>query len=358
MGIKNLNTIIKRYAPNSFGKVISLSEYLGKRVAVDASVYMYKYKSVYGTRWISAFYNFIRALDGINCVFVFDSKTCIDEKVAERAKRSDQKKQLRERVELVEAALTEYRETGKVTDILRGFVPTNTNYTRLISSSPSSSREYSTFSVEKAEEYISRSKNHLLPIYPDDFETVKQICRATGIATLDATMEAEKLCAMLCLENKVDAVMTEDTDALAYCARVNVSNGARSEASGAFGATTGPIILCKVNLGKCTEIRIQQVLSELAMSREKFIDMCILCGTDYSPSVQGIGPMRAYKFITTYNTIEAIENSLKYNVASINYKRLREIFSQEPSGIESIVYPSKNEPSLQMLLAQNNIFKR
>jgi hypothetical protein len=344
MGVKNLNTIIKRYAPNSFGRVVSLSEYLGKRVAVDASVYMYKYKSIYGTRWISAFYNFIKALEGIQCVFVFDSKTCIDEKVAERAKRSDQKRQLRERVELVEAALAEYRVTGKVADILKGFVPSNTNYTRLISGN--SSREYSTFSVERAEDYISRSKNHLLPIYSDDFETVKQICRAMGISTLDATMEAEKLCAMLCLEKKVDAIMTEDTDALAYCA----VPPEESEVS--------PRILCKVNLGKCTEIRIQEVLHELGMSREKFIDMCILCGTDYSPSIQGIGPVRAHKFITTYHSIEAIEASLKYNVASINYKRLREIFSREPSGVECLLHPPRDDPALQVLLAQNNIFKK
>lgn len=352
MGIKNLNSIIKRYAPTAFGRVIPLTDYAGQRVAVDASVYMYKYKSIYGTRWIAAFYNFIRALDGIKCVFVFDSKTCIEEKVAERAKRSDQKRQLRERVEQIEAAIEEYKATGQVAEVLRGFVPTNANYSRLLDASrpcerslltAGGAREYSTFSLDKAEDYVARSRNHLLPIYADDFDTVKEICRAAGIATLDATMEAEKLCAMLCLEGKVDAIMTEDTDALAYCAPTSPERPTR--------------VLCKVNLGRCAEIRMQEVLDELGMSRHKFVDMCILCGTDYAPSIQGIGPMRAHKFITAYHTIEAME-ALKYNVESINYRRLREIFAPEPSGIESIVYPARDEAALSVLLAQNNIGKR
>lgn len=334
MGIKNLNAIIKRYAPQSLGRSVLISEYIGRRVAVDASVYMYKYKSIYGARWIPAFYNFINGLTGIHCVFVFDNKDCIEEKVAERAKRSNQKRQLRARVEQVEAALAEYRKTGTVSEILRTFVPTNSSYARLLSTN---SRSYSTFSLEKAEDYISRSQNHLLPIYSEDFETVKQICRASGIATLDAQMEAEKLCAMLCLEDKVDAIMTEDTDAYVYCT---------------------PKILCKLASGRCIEVRMPDVLAELQMSPQTFVDMCILCGTDYAPPVPGIGPMRAYKFITTHGTIEAIDESGKCNFAELNYRRVREIFAREASGVDTIVYPERNDDALAAILGAHNICRR
>jgi 5'-3' exonuclease len=32
--------------------------------------------------------------------------------------------------------------------------------------------------------------------------------------------------------------------------------------------------------------------------------MCILCGCDYASKIEGIGPVKAYKFIKEYSTIE------------------------------------------------------
>jgi 5'-3' exonuclease len=333
MGVKNLNTIIKRYAPQSLSHTAPISAYAGQRIAVDASVYMYKYKSIYGRKWISAFYNFIAMLRDMRCVFVFDRKECIDEKSDERLRRSNQKRQLRERVEQVEAALATYRQSGAVAPVLMSFVATNANQVRLLSGA----RAMSTFSVEKAEEYIMRSQNHLLPIYREDFETVKSLCVASGIATLDAHMEAEKLCAMLCLEHKVDAIMTEDSDAYVYGT---------------------PRILCKVGMGRCTEVCIAQMLAELNMTEKTFVDMCIRCGTDYAPSISGIGPMRAYKSIMTYGSIEAVAASGKYDLSKLNYKRVREIFAHEPSGIDTLVYPESNPTELQRLISVHNIFAR
>ena len=42
MGIKNLNTLILQYGGNSVNKK-HLSEYNGKKIAIDANVYVYKY---------------------------------------------------------------------------------------------------------------------------------------------------------------------------------------------------------------------------------------------------------------------------------------------------------------------------
>jgi len=332
MGIKNLNSILKRYAPHALTKQVALSDYAGKTVAVDASVYMYKYKSVYGRQWISVFYNFLKSMSDIRCVFVFDSKTCIHEKVAERARRSNQKKALRTKVDEIRAALEAYKQTGAVSQVLRSFTPTNTNFARLISTSARG--DVSAISVEKIEEYIAKSDNHLLPIYQQDFDTIKQMCNSMGFATITATIEAEKLCALLCHEKKVDAIMTEDSDALVYIT---------------------PKILHKVSAGQCTELAVPDVLAALEMTPSQFVDMCILCGTDYAPSVPGIGPMKAHKFIKTHGSIDEIARNLKYSFEALNHARIREIFALEPSGIETIEFPQPDPVELTRILFENNV---
>jgi flap endonuclease-1 len=41
----------------------------------------------------------------------------------------------------------------------------------------------------------------------------------------------------------------------------------------------------------------------LGLSEEEFIDMCILCGCDYASKIEGIGPVKAYKFIKDYKNL-------------------------------------------------------
>jgi flap endonuclease-1 len=43
-----------------------------------------------------------------------------------------------------------------------------------------------------------------------------------------------------------------------------------------------------------------------------FLDFCILCGTDASPRIPGIGPKRAFKLISEHGSIEAILAINKY----------------------------------------------
>ena len=89
------------------------------------------------------------------------------------------------------------------------------------------------------------------------------------------------------LHGKVDGVCTEDTDCLV------------------FGATT---MIRDLNNKKqpLTEITRETMMNQLGLTNEQFIDMCILCGCDYSAKIEGIGPVKAYKFIKEFNTIENI----------------------------------------------------
>jgi flap endonuclease-1 len=57
------------------------------------------------------------------------------------------------------------------------------------------------------------------------------------------------------------------------------------------------------------EIELEKVLSGFQLNMNEFIELCILCGCDYTNSIKGIGPHKALKLIQEYKNIET---SLKH----------------------------------------------
>ena len=94
MGIKNLNKFLHQKCPEVF-ETVHISQYAFKKVAIDISLYMHKFKAIAGERWLSAFMNLITSLrrNNIHAVFVFDGKSPI-EKNEERAKRRKEREKL------------------------------------------------------------------------------------------------------------------------------------------------------------------------------------------------------------------------------------------------------------------------
>jgi len=51
------------------------------------------------------------------------------------------------------------------------------------------------------------------------------------------------------------------------------------------------------------------------------VDLCILCGCDYTEKIEGIGPITAYKLIKEFKCIEnVIEHVKKENQTKQKYK--------------------------------------
>jgi len=42
------------------------------------------------------------------------------------------------------------------------------------------------------------------------------------------------------------------------------------------------------------------------MTYEEFVDLCILCGCDYTEWLEGVGPVTAFKLIKEHKTIEKV----------------------------------------------------
>ena len=54
------------------------------------------------------------------------------------------------------------------------------------------------------------------------------------------------------------------------------------------------------------EVNLAAALDGLKLSMPQFIDLCILCGCDYTDSIKGIGPITALKLIQEHGNIEGV----------------------------------------------------
>ena len=121
---------------------------------------------------------------------------------------------------------------------------------------------------------------------------------------------------MLCKNNYIDGCISEDTDILA--------NG-------------GHLFLRNFNADKNTvdEYCLEGILSNLNVTHEQFVDMCILCGCDYTSKINGMGPITAHKLIMKYKSLEEIlKNNNKYVIPSdFDYVKARELF-KNPISLE------------------------
>jgi flap endonuclease-1 len=114
-----------------------------------------------------------------------------------------------------------------------------------------------------------------------------------GVPVVDAPCEAEAQCAELAKAGHVWATATEDMDALTFRTPKLIRKLTMSQTS---KDKKQPII----------EIDCEKVLSGMGLSYEQFVDLCIMCGCDYTNTIKGIGPKNALKLIREFKNIEAV----------------------------------------------------
>ena len=98
MGIKNLFKFLRTNCPEIFEE-IHLSEYSFKKIAIDVSLYLCKFKIIFQERWLHAFINLVSCLrrNDVHCVFIYDSGAP-PEKEQERKERAEQRAKSEKRV--------------------------------------------------------------------------------------------------------------------------------------------------------------------------------------------------------------------------------------------------------------------
>jgi 5'-3' exonuclease len=312
MGIKNLKQFLKKKINSfeTFEKNVSFKTFENKKLLLDASLYVFMYKSISknsNTIFEEMFINLFASMKKANILIfvVFDGESP-KEKNDEKEKRREKKRSAQEKIETIEKELEIYKNTEILNKTLEEVIKKINS--SIILPSRIKEEESKKIIIKKVNEYISKQKNNLIQISKADFETVEELCSIFGIPILYAPGEAEIFCSYLIKNNFADGVITKDTDVL---------------------ACSTPCIITKINLDKYffSVLNMNEVLKELDFNEEEMLDFCIMCGTDYNKNIKGVGPVKSYNLIKKYKNLDVIEKTEKINISSLNYKIVRNLFS-------------------------------
>ncbi|KAK6460047.1 PIN domain-like protein [Scheffersomyces coipomensis] len=274
MGVKGLNQLIKEHSPGAY-REFQLKNLFGRKVAIDASMCLYQFliavrqsdgqqltnEDGETTSHLSGmFYRTIRLVEhNIKPVFVFDGKPPVL-KGGELEKRLLKREEAQKQLDLI-------KDDGTVADVLK---------------------------YEKRLVRASREQN----------EDAKKLLKLMGIPYINAPCEAEAQCAELARGGKVFAAASEDMDTLCY---------------------EPPYLLRHLTFAEARKMPIDQIaysdaMAGLDMTKEQFIDLCILLGCDYCETIKGVGPVTAYKLIKQHGSLDKIVEFIKENPDKTKYK--------------------------------------
>lgn len=225
MGIKNLHKFIRSECKNSI-RPISLSELSGKKIAIDISVYIFKYavdgcliENIYLMLNVFTHYNIVP-------IFIFDGKPPAEKKELILKRREERKE-----AEIKYNLLKQQVESGDI--------------------------DYSTS--------MKILKKKLVNITKTDFDNIKKLIISCGCTYYDAPGEADELCAYLTITGKVWACLSEDMDMFVY------------------GCTRVIRFLSLIN-NTAVLYDHKGILHELKISQKELREICVLSGTDYNIS--------------------------------------------------------------------------
>ena len=333
MGIKGLHVFLRQKCPEAYHQ-IHLSQLAGKKVSVDVSLFLYKYKAIFGDGWMRAFLTLVMALrrNEVHCVFIYDTGCC-PEKLAERERRKEGKNKLEDKSEELKYALDEYARTGEVLPIITKLMEkkkANEKIKRLLGREPSKPA----VDVRYLENYLNKLLTQNVRITKKDIETSKEMFRLLNVPYFEAELEAETLCAILAKRGIVYAALSEDTDLLAY------------------GCT---VFLHNINTSKdtCMVIKHADILEALELDEVQFTDFCIMCGTDYNPNIPKVGPMTAFKLLKEHGNLDDIAKVR--DVGCLKHTRVRELFDFQPKFLPDVTFCGTPDwDKLSVLLFKNN----
>lgn len=230
MGIRNLNKYLQENCSNSI-RCINISDLSGKRIAVDISIYLYKYETenallenIYLMLSIFRHYNVIP-------IFIFDGKPP-PEKKALLIKRKEDRQEAQEEYNRLKQKL----ESKNLED------------------------DEDKQDIEAALDVL---KKQIVQINKEKIENVKKLIIAYGASYYDAPGEADQICALLVMKKLVWACLSEDMDLFVYgCTRV----------------------LRYFSLIGHTAVlyHMKGILDDLKLTQQEFKEICIISGTDYN----------------------------------------------------------------------------
>jgi len=220
MGIKHLNTFLTNHCNTKIQK-IHLSNFTGKSVAIDTSIYLYRF--IAENKLVEHMFSMVSTFlsYGVRPIFVFDG-----------APPPEKKDVLVQRRENKRAAKAKY-------EILKEANP------------------------DQDTEEMEKLKKQFVHIKDSDINLVKSLLDCYGVEWIAAPGEADELCAHLMHTNQVYACMSDDMDMFAYgCVRVFRH----------FSLVKHSVLFYDLS----------EILPDIQMTIQEFRQVIVLSGTDYN----------------------------------------------------------------------------
>lgn len=313
MGIKQLSKLIKEKAPDAI-RENTIKHYFNRVLAIDASMSLYSFLISIRTDVVESaqlknsegkvtshlsgmFYRTINLLEnGIKPVFVFDGKP----------------PELKQHVLKQRGARREKAES-QLKDALK----------------------------EQDKTEILKMEKRLVKVKAEETEETMLLLKLMGVPVIQAPCEAEAQCAFMCKTSKVYGVATEDMDALTFGCPILLRN------------VFAPAKKAKT----IVQYDLETLLSRLELTMEQFIDLCILCGCDYTEKIKGVGPHRALELIRKHKNVENILRLPKFSEEKdkVKYEEAREMFKNHEvdKQIKLVWKPAKEDEIIDLMVNKN-----
>jgi flap endonuclease-1 len=279
MGVKELNPFLREHSPEAITETL-LKDFSGKKIAIDTSIYFYKflYKN---DRFLEGFFQQIYRLRVNNMIpiYIFDGIPP-PEKNKTLQQRRERKDDIKNNIKELEVIKTDCED----------------------------SEEKMKCSVE-----ISRLQKKLVRVTSENIQDLKNMLTMMNIQFIQSVGEADLVCGKLCKDGIVDMVLSDDMDLLTSGARIVLRN---------FFIGTSKIM--------CYDL--DKILHKLNFTNDQWIDFCILCGCDYCDRIHGLGTKNSLKLITAHGDVPTILNIIKekYNIPADyleKYNKAKTIFN-------------------------------
>jgi flap endonuclease-1 len=328
---KFLKDRVKKCDDKPYLEEVPITVFSGKKIAVDASLWIFKNFSVASREEIYSMKDFFEEVDGkmilsevnhisilrrvsnsflrfirgwldynIVPIMVWDGKSRIEKKNTQIKRQEKQKKR-----EKLDEAL----------DFLK------------------------TCNLKEYESAIKNVRDKLAQMYyptRDDTLYISNLAENLGVPNVIAPHDAEAFCASLFSMKKVCAVFSDDSDCYALGIDVMILEWKYQKDGIPYYLVSYPWIV-RENLGLTTD---------------QFRDFCIMCGTDFNNNIPGIAAGKSYPLIKKYGCIEEIEKNKEAQKITIDkdfgilqHEKNRKFFSPKIYNIDDDVFnftpPSK-----------------
>ena len=358
MGIEGLLKRIKETYPEVVLEV-PLSDLKGYRVAVDMSIYFYKFIRSNPNTWKKTMVEFLLSLkkSKITPICIFDGPNPPKEKILTQLSRKEQSESAIGKMTRCEEHLKKVKEAlygdEKLTEEDIFSMKQDIGMQR----QKSVDWEDLHSILEKLTSAIATYDKQTFPVTDKDKEFARSIIEALGFPCMVADGEAEGLCSFLTHKN-CDAVLTEDSDVLVYGAKIMLFNYD-------FRTSTVKAIVA------------ENLFKKMNVKKSTFVDLAIFLGCDYNKDpetgkpfkIKGLYPEAKKPKPTAYGNdkrwklfmegwVSTLEEAEKYfdDMSVVNYERIREIFTTPPDDLIRAPYSiPPNEALLKKLFKTHSI---